>query len=42
VGGFVFMGYDNDVTGEFINKVYSNYGAYVAEKIVKSLINNLT
>jgi hypothetical protein len=36
VGGIVFTGYDDDITGEFINNVASSYGPYVAEKIMET------
>ncbi len=34
IGGIVFTGYDNDITGEFINRVAPSYGPYVAKKII--------
>lgn len=37
IGGFVFTGYDSDVTDEFITKVSPNYGPYVAGKIIAAL-----
>lgn len=37
IGGIVFTQYDADVTDEFITKVSSSYGPYVASKIVAGL-----
>ena len=37
VGGFVFTGYDPDITDLFITKVSPSYGPYVASKIMASL-----
>lgn len=37
IGGFVFMGYDENVTYEFTEKVSQNYGSYVAKKIIDAL-----
>lgn len=37
IGGFVFTGYDSDVTDEFITKVSPDYGPYVARKIIAAL-----
>ncbi len=36
IGGIVFTGYDEDVTGEFIKNVAPSYGPYVAKKIVET------
>ena len=41
IGGIVFMQYDEDVTDEFIIKVSSVYGPFVANKIIASLRQNL-
>ncbi len=35
------MQYDEDVTNEFIIQVSSNYGPYVANKIIASIPQNL-
>jgi hypothetical protein len=37
IGGIVFMGYDDDVTDEFITKVSPNYGAFVSKKVIEAL-----
>lgn len=37
IGGIAFIQYDPDVTDEFITKVYSYYGPYVASKILAAL-----
>lgn len=36
-GGIAFMQYDPDVTPRFITEVSSNYGAFIAKKIVAAL-----
>jgi hypothetical protein len=36
IGGMVFTGYDNDITGEFIKEVAPSYGPYVSKKIVET------
>jgi hypothetical protein len=36
IGGFVFTGYDDSITGEFIKNVSPSYGPYVAKKIVEA------
>ncbi len=37
IGGFVFTGYDSDVTDEFIRRVSPTYGPYVAGKIMAAI-----
>ncbi len=37
IGGFVFTGYDDGVTEEFITKVSPSYGPFVASKIVAAI-----
>lgn len=37
VGGMVFTGYDEDVTGEFIRNVGPSYGPYVAAKAASAV-----
>ncbi len=36
IGGFVFTGYDNSVTDEFIKNASPTYGPYVAKKIIET------
>lgn len=37
IGGFVFTGYDTNITDQFISKVSPSYGPFIANKIMASL-----
>ena len=41
IGGFVFSGYDDDLTPEFIRSVSPSYGPFVATKTAKAVYDSM-